>query len=141
MRPERAPDPPAELTTTRAANGAMTTTTPDMRPRGDGGMGRMMRMIMERRRQAPRKVAAPAPPPQQGARMMAPAPTPEYRPQLASAPMKPARVTRDRKIRNPLQPFWNFGGSLPDNQVVQEYQLPDGSWSLDAVHGPIGGKG
>jgi len=131
MRPD--PRPPVELTTTRAANGAMTTSTPDMRPRGGGGgLDGMLGQILARRRAAPR-AAAPAAP--RGTGAVAEQVALPRAPQMGRGEAKPLPVTRTRRVANAPSIGVNWADSSPAYRMESEYQLPDGSWSLDAMYG------
>ena len=140
-QPVAAPPPPVpmDLKTTRGADGSMTTTTPGAPSGGFGDPSALFQALIKHRLQNPAQqpvapVAAPAPPRGTGAQIEQVQRTPA--PTLGAAPVRPQRVTRQRRIRNKLsQPSW--AGSLGDEwTTTSEYQLPDGSWSLDAVYGP-----
>jgi hypothetical protein len=69
-----------------------------------------------------------------------------YSPEMATQPAKqaPQRVTRMRALAPNQDPSY-LNHAVPSlikmpNTQVEEYQLPDGSWSLDAVYGTLAGN-
>lgn len=144
-----------ELKTTRAADGAMTNHAPGAPSGGFGDPRALFAALINKRLQgtpAPAGAGAGATAPS-GARAAAPRSygSSSSGPQLGTqqtsrAPVAPARVTRQRKLQGTQDPFavssWagNAGKLLNPGTMVNEYQLPDGSWSLDAVHGTLEGN-
>ena len=133
------------LSTTRADSGALTTTTPG-RP-GGGGLDPLLAAVLQRRMAAtPRPGAGLV-----GGRAPEIPSAPAYRPTMGaagsggggSAPA-PARVTRQRLLRGIQDPTsvdaWAGSKALNPGTTIQEYQLPDGSWSGDAQYGTLAGN-
>lgn len=139
-----------DFTTTREPEGAIKTSTPGysgQSPVGAGGdFGAVIGDILRQRR------ARRAPQQSFGAAPMAAAPrhanpAPSYSPSMGNAPMQQAqkaRVTRMRKLQGTQDPnavsAWAGSKALNPGTMVEEYQLPDGSWSLDAVYGTLEGN-
>ena len=48
---------------------------------------------------------------------------------------KPLAPTRTRRVANAPSIGVNWADSSPAYRLESEYQLPDGSWSLDAIYG------
>lgn len=142
-----------ELETTRAPGGAMTTKTPGV---PSTGYGDLFKTLIDARANRPRtpvmpRQAAPLYQRQTAPRAAAPrmeAPQPEYVPTMGtqqSSPVQPVqRVSRMRKLQGTQDPnavsAWAGSKQMNPGTMVEEYQLPDGSWSLDAVYGTLAGN-
>jgi len=114
----------------------MTTSTPDMRPRGGGGgLDGMLGQILARRRAAPRVPAAAPAPRNTGGGAIAEQVALPRAPQMGRGEAKPLPATRTRRVANAPGIGVNWMDSSPAYRMESEYQLPDGSWSLDAIYG------
>lgn len=143
-----APTGPLQFNTTRAENGALTTSTPGYEgpaPQGEG-FGDVISKILANRQAARPAVAAQPSQMQPAARAAVPqyAEAPQmYSPEFGAEPVKrnkqqPATRMRRVRSRTPIPSMLDQQGITFDD--VPEYQLPDGTWSLDAVHGTLGGN-
>ena len=132
-----------DFTTTREPVGAIKTSTPGYEgasPVGAGGdFGSAIADILKQRRQVPR------PQPRTPQVAVAQQAAPGYVPTMGQAPIQHAAkaqqpATRMRRVRSrtSIPSMLDQHGITYDD--VQENQLPDGSWSLDAVYGTLGGN-
>lgn len=136
-----------EINTTRPAGGGLTTTTmgptalPTVAQNNPNNSASMVAiadyMKQKSAQQAPRAQMMPAVSQQ-----------PEYSPQSwGSAPStnrieaQKSPVTRMRRVqRRSSIPIYGMEGNGLTYDEVPETMLPDGSWSLDAVHGTLAGN-
>lgn len=128
-----------DFNTTRAENGNLTTSTPGHSGSAGDDFSQIIGQILQKRQpqqQGFQRQTARAPQQQQTYQ------SPMYAPQMGaqqSAPVQPkqAPVTRTRRVRKRtvLPAIFDQAGNTYDDMT--ETQLPDGSWSLDAVHGTL----
>lgn len=134
-----------EIKTTLGADGAMATHTPGAagygNPYGDLFASLIrQKMANQSAKAAPAMSQAPEVAYRQPERQAPPPPTMGQAPIMAPPPRRaPATRMRRVQIRSPLSLTPMEGKGLTYDEVP-ETQLEDGSWSLDAVHGTLGGN-